>query len=105
MNPLKSILWSDIWNDKQIYLFTKKHFWLSGREGKLGCNACADAKTLLLSKEVSRLALEWINFEVDTFGSSRENKLSSLRTKMKRHNDSSSHKLAETFQKKAGKNN
>lgn len=93
---MENILWPDIWNDEQVG-FSEKYFWISAREGKLGCNVCAEAKTLLLWKEASHLAPEWINFEVEASSSNRENKLSSLRTKMKLHNDSSSHQLAETI--------
>ncbi len=103
-SSVENILWPDIWTDDQVVLFTEKYSWLSARCQKLGCTVCAGTKTILLSKEASRLSVEWVNFQIQAAGSNRLNQLSSLRSKMKQHEDSSSHKLAmEVFHKKGEK--
>lgn len=96
----EEILWPQIWNNTQVQQFSEKYSWLSARNGKLGCTICVEAKTLHLMKENARLSSEWVNFRVEAAGSNRENQLSSLRSKLKRHEESISHKAAEEIQKK-----
>ncbi len=68
------------------------------------CTVCAGTKTILLLMEASRLSVEWINFQIQAAGNNRLNQLSSLRSKLKQYEDSSSHKLAmEVFHKKGEK--
>ena len=77
----------DCWTREQWKGWRERNLWLYCKYGKLGCHACREAKTLLLSAKVAGMhfSSEWVNAEV---GSSCKKTLSK---KIYKHKDSASH--------------
>lgn len=96
------IEWPKVWDVKKWNDFKEKYPWLICKQNNLGCDSCAKVKQLGPMKEQGMyLSQEWSSCLVsECAGSTREGQLSSLRTKIKCHRDSSCHKLAEDILKK-----
>lgn len=80
----------DIWTSKQWGAWKDRHTWLYTKGGNLGCSACKEAKTLLLTEKVPGVHLsdEWTHGTVSSsFGKK-------LRKKIYKHKDSMAHKRA-----------
>ncbi len=76
------------YKDWPQWLIKGQVWFTDGACNQLG-TVCAGTKTILL-KEASHLSVEWVNVQIQAAGSNRLNQLSSLRSKMKQHEDSSS---------------
>uniref|UniRef100_A0A3Q2PD66 HAT C-terminal dimerisation domain-containing protein n=1 Tax=Fundulus heteroclitus TaxID=8078 RepID=A0A3Q2PD66_FUNHE len=93
------------WSDSQAREFKNRHPWLEWRERKLGCTVCRTIKStgVLTEKRVS-ISEEWISFKIQSSGSieNREAALSSLRNKIRRHEMSRAHEIAQERKQKCG---
>lgn len=95
--------WPSIWT-REMWDHKKDAFpWLDCQNGKLGCTLCKQVSHLGAFKK-ERLALtskEWCSFTVTFNGSTKSAQLTSLRKKIFKHKQSTSHMTAETISAKA----
>lgn len=105
ISNLEKISEFEIWNDSQLFSFKNKYAWLICSNGKLGCRVCTNVKTLNVSKHAAgRISLEWSNSLIEATGKDRQSKLSNIRIKIKKHNESEAHASAENTFKESQKN-
>lgn len=84
------------WNDKQLNYFKTKYEWLIVvSDENVGCQWCSKVESLNLeTAKHLHISVEWKSCSVKAHGSNKENLQSSMRKKLKEHNESASHKKA-----------
>ena len=95
------VKWPSVWTKKQVADNREKYEWLISNNQKLGCSACQNAKSLNLWKEQGMsISREWSSCSISTGNDEqdREKVLSCLRGKIKKHNDSKAHKIAQEIE-------
>ncbi|XP_072564568.1 E3 SUMO-protein ligase KIAA1586-like [Paramormyrops kingsleyae] len=83
--------WPAVWSESQAREFQNRHPWLGWRERKLGCEVCSTTKSTGVLTEKSSGSSE-----------NRETALSSLRNKIRRHENSRAHEIAQELTQKCG---
>jgi hypothetical protein len=87
--------WPSCWIIERISEFCQKHEWLSVQNKKFGCTVYKSIGSLGVEKHKGmKLSREWVNNEINFFGETRQQQLTSLHTKIFDHKKSSSHKAA-----------
>ncbi|KAK0156406.1 E3 SUMO-protein ligase KIAA1586 [Merluccius polli] len=85
-----------LWSESQAREFKNRHPWLEWRDRKLGCALCSSTKsTAVLTEERVSMSEEWVQFKIQASDSSRSTSLASLRNKIRRHEVSRAHKIAQ----------
>ncbi|KAK0133589.1 E3 SUMO-protein ligase KIAA1586 [Merluccius polli] len=88
--------WPALWSESQAREFKNRHPWLEWRDRKLGCALCSSTKsTAVLTEERVSMSEEWVQFKIQASDSSRSTSLASLRNKIRRHEVSRAHKIAQ----------
>jgi hypothetical protein len=86
--------WPCWWTLEQESEFWKK-VWSCTKNRKIGYGACHKVRTLGMEAKMGmKISNEWANNEISHFGITREQQLTSLRTKIFKHKESSGHKTA-----------
>jgi hypothetical protein len=94
----------DCWTYDQLYYFKSENSWLSVTNKMLKCTVCGDAKSLGCSKKQGmKLAQEWVNGNISSYGDTRTKQQLSLRKKIVLHKNSDGHKCAESILSHASK--
>uniref|UniRef100_A0A3B4VPG3 HAT C-terminal dimerisation domain-containing protein n=1 Tax=Seriola dumerili TaxID=41447 RepID=A0A3B4VPG3_SERDU len=89
-------------SESQARDFKSRHPWLEWRNGKVGCAICSATKStgVLTEKRVST-SEEWVSFKIQCSGTSdRLTALASYRNKIRRHETSRAHEIAQELTEK-----
>ncbi|XP_034097178.1 E3 SUMO-protein ligase KIAA1586-like [Gymnodraco acuticeps] len=95
--------WPALWTESQAMEFKNRHPWLEWRDRKLGCALySATQSTGVLTEQRVSMSEEWVHFKIQSSDSSRSTSLASLRNKIRRHETSRAHKIAQELTEKGG---
>ena len=84
------------WSQDQYLEKVKEYPWLHARSGRLGCTTCRDVKNIHTEHSHGcHQATEWVDVKVECYGDTKTAQLMSLRKKICKHRNSSSHIASE----------
>uniref|UniRef100_A0A6Q2XAX7 HAT C-terminal dimerisation domain-containing protein n=1 Tax=Esox lucius TaxID=8010 RepID=A0A6Q2XAX7_ESOLU len=90
-----------LWTESQAREFKTRHPWLEWRDRKVGCALCSATKsTTILTEKGLSMSEEWVHFKIQSSSANRSTALSSLRNKIRRHETSRAHEIAQELTEK-----